>query len=171
VNDQGTASVEDDALVGGATFEFRQDDGDGVYEPSTDDAPPLATIDAPDGFAVFTPPGPGAYWVTEVSAPTGLGTAPPQLVTYTGDPQNCTVILERAECVADDDGSGGFLVVRVADSPSGGVGPDTGQPTLPPSDVGASDPHDVPPYGWIAVLAGLIAFLAVLLRSTDRRRD
>ena len=171
MNDQGTAAVEDDALVGGATFEFRKDDGDGAYEPSTDDAPLLATIDAPDGFAVFTPPGPGAYWVTEVSAPAGLGTAPPELVTYTGGPDNCTVIRGRSDCVPDDDGSGGFVIVSVVDSPSGGVGPDTGQPTLPPSDTASVGARDVPSDGWIAVLAGLIAFVAVLRRPTDRRRD
>ena len=72
VNDQGTPETSDDRIVPGATFEFRRDDGDGIYEPVGDDAPVLAEIDATNGFAVFTPAEPGDYWVTESTPPPGL---------------------------------------------------------------------------------------------------
>ena len=55
MNDQGTPTVKDDEVVGGAVFEFRSDDGDGQYEPTGDDGPVLATVEATHGFAVFAP--------------------------------------------------------------------------------------------------------------------
>jgi len=164
VNDQGTTDPADDRIAGGARFEFRKDDGDGVYEPNGDDAPVLATVDARFGFAVFTPPAPGRYWVTEVSAPPGLEIAPPQLVTYTVDatPRNCTIVKRAASCVRDEDASGGFVEVVVADSPlGGGVLPATGHPTLPPTD---SNPRVMPRSDvWAAVIGMLILFSLTLL--------
>ena len=72
VDDQGTKTTSDDRIVRGATFQFLADDGDGRYEPDGDDAPVLATIEAPKGFAVYTPSGPGDYWVVEAAPPEGL---------------------------------------------------------------------------------------------------
>ena len=157
VNDQGTPDVDDDVLLPGATFEFRLDNGNGVYEPDTADAPVLETIFAEHGFAVFHPPAPGAYWVTESSAPEGFDTAAPILVPFPAAraQQNCSLVGAALTCVPDDDLSGGFVLAFVADSPTGGALPATGEPTAPPTDV--SPPRTV------TVDAGLLATLTVLL--------
>ena len=99
-------------ITGGATFEFRLDNGNGIYEPDTADAPLLATIEATSGFAVWTPPGPGDYWVTESIPPPGLDFAPPILVTYVvpPQPQNCQVLRGVEACSPDDDASGGYTL-------------------------------------------------------------
>ena len=144
-------------LLPGATFEFRLDNGNGIYEPDTADAPVLETIFAEHGFAVFHPPAPGAYWVTESSAPEGFDTAAPILVPFPAEraQQNCSLDETVLTCVPDDDLSGGFVLAFVSDSPTGGALPTTGEVTAPPTDVEA--PRTVIPG------AGLVAILGVLL--------
>ena len=140
VNDQGTPEIDDDVLLPGATFEFRLDNGNGIYEPDTADAPVLETIVAEDGFAVFHPPTPGAYWVTESSAPEGFDTAAPILVPFPAAraQQNCSVVGTVVTCVPDDDLSGGFVLAFVSDSPTGGALPTTDELTPPPTDEAPS---------------------------------
>jgi hypothetical protein len=167
VNDQGTADPNDDRIVAGATFEFRRDDGDGTYEPVGDDAPVLAEIDATSGFAVFMPSEPGDYWVTESTAPPGLSVADPILVHYTGSPENCGLTRGVLECVPDDDQSGGFLVVAVTDSPTGGVGPDDVTP--PPTDTVTGDAGrmvDVAPAAVLILLVAIIALVGTRYRQS-----
>ena len=164
----GTADPSDDRIVGGSVFEFRQDDGDGIYEPDTDDAPVLATVPAPHGFAKFSPPGPGDFWVTESVAPPRLDTAPPKLVTYASSPDNCTVLRTRAVCSPDDDASGGFVVVAVFDSPTQGVLPTTGTP--PATSTAADVPTAAASSVWLLVVAFIAATGAGLSFLTWRRR-
>ena len=146
----------------GDVFEFRLDDGDGTYEPVGDDAPVLAEVSATFGFAVFTPSATGDYWVTESTAPPSLDTADPILVHYTASSENCGLAGSVLRCVPDDDQSGGFLVVAVVDSPTGGVGPVV---TAPPTDTvpgDASRPVDV------VTAAGLILMVATVLLVVAR---
>ncbi len=165
MDDQGTADTSDDRIVGGATFEFRKDDGDGVYEPTGDDAPVLAEVDATSGFAVFTPPSAGSYWITESVAPPGLGIAPPVLVDYTLSPENCGVDRGIKQCVPDDDASGGFLIVVVNDSPGGGVG--GADKTPPPTDVATGT--DVQPGEVLAAIGLLLLLSGIVLTRLPRR--
>jgi hypothetical protein len=167
VNDQGTQETSDDRIVPGAVFEFRLDDGDGAYEPVGDDAPVLAEIEATDGFAVFTPSETGRYWVTESTAPPGLDVADPILVEYTASAQNCGLAGSRLACQPDDDQSGGFLIVAVVDSPTGGVGPD--DITAPPTDTVTGDAvHrvDIAPATLLLVLIGAVTVVAARSRRT-----
>jgi len=171
VNDQGTPDISDDELTGGSTFEFRLDNGNGIYEPDTADAPVLATIEAPFGFAVWTPPGPGDYWVTESVSPPGLTTAPPLLVQYRIPVQarNCTVVNGAVVCEPDDDNTSGFTLAVVVDSPTGGVEPATATPNgggLPATDTPASP--DQTPGVWI-VMATILAIATLVLTSLPRR--
>ena len=172
VNDQGTPQLSDDRIVGGARFEVRQDDGDGTYEPAADDAPVLADLEATHGFAVFTPPGSGDYWVTEAEAPPGLEIAPPQLVTYTipAAPRNCGIQLGRTTCVPDEDQSGGYVILAVMDSPIGGIAPATADPTLPRTDTGSAIADRGNGGLWL-VIVGLLSMSAGLLLHTSRRRS
>ena len=121
--------LDDDRVVGGATFSIHLDDGDGRYEPDGDDAEPDVRVDAPEGFAVFHDVEPGAYWVVEVSPPEGLAVAPPLLVDHTNPnaSRNCVIVVERRRCEADDDDSGGFILAVVVDHPV--------DKPLPPTDV------------------------------------
>ena len=169
VNDQGTPAVDDDRITGGAVFELRADDGDRVYEPSGDDAPVIDTVAAPRGFAVFVPPASGDYWVTESTPPEGLDVAPPQFVTYTTDIQNCGVIGDRRTCVADDDGIGGFTIVAVLDSPTGGSLP--ADATAPATDTSPPVRRSPAELGWIAVLICLFALSVGVVSMTRRARD
>jgi hypothetical protein len=166
VNDQGTPDTGDDRIVPGAAFEFRQDDGDRVYEPDDDDSPVLATVDATHGFAVFTPSEPGDYWVTESTVPPGLDTADPILVHYTATSENCSLSEGVVRCAPDDDQSGGFLIVVVVDSPTGGTGAEV---TSPPTDTSSEDPGR--PVGIMPAIL-LMAFVAgVVLVEARRRRS
>ena len=73
LSDNGTpGDPTDDTLLPGSTFAFYRDDGDGVFEPEGDDAPRLAEVDSDTGFHVWTPPGPGRYWVQEIDSANGL---------------------------------------------------------------------------------------------------
>ena len=85
---------------------------------------------------MFTPSETGDYWVTESTAPPSLDTADPILVHYTASSANCGLAGSVLRCVPDEDQSGGFLVVAVVDSPTGGVGPEV---TAPPTDTVAGD--------------------------------
>ena len=169
VNDQGTSTIDDDRITGGAVFELRTDNGDGRYEPDGDDAPVIETVDAPRGFAVFDPPGPGDYWITEASPPGGLDVAPPQLVTYTTDGENCGVIGDRRTCVADDDGNGGFTIVAVLDSPTGGSLP--AGATAPATDTSPAPRRSPDGSGWIVVLVTLVALSGGVVSVARRPRD
>jgi hypothetical protein len=170
VADQGTASTGDDEVVGGARFELRLDDGDGVYEPDGEDAPPLAAVDAPEGFAVFEPTTPGDYWVTEVDAPTGLETMPAVLVTYAGSDEQCGWYRGELDCRPDEDGTGGFLLVAFKDPPTGSVEAQSGGSNLPPTDTAsaaAPEPTASPGVPIGATFALSLAVVAIVLR---RRR-
>jgi len=167
VNDQGTPDASDDRIVPGARFEFRRDDGDGTYEPSGDDAPVLAEISATYGFAVFVPTETGDYWVTESSAPPGLDTSDPILVHYTASSENCSLANRVLRCASDDDQSGGFLIVAVTDSPTGGAGPD--EVTAPPTDTVASDVTGsvaIVPATFLVLLAGVVVFVGTRHRRS-----
>jgi hypothetical protein len=170
VADQGTASTDDDEVIGGARFELRLDDGDKAYEPDGDDAPLLASVDAPEGFAVFEPTTPGDYWVAEVTAPTGLAPMPPVLVTYTGSDEECGWYRGELVCRPDADGNGGFVLVAFKDPPSGSVESQTGGSNLPQTDTAPAAPPDSSaspgvPHGTIFALS--LAVVAIVLR---RRR-
>jgi hypothetical protein len=136
VNDNGTPEFTDDTLLSGATFELRLDDGDGVYEPDTDDAPVIDTVVSEFGFAVFDPqPVFGSYWITETAAPIGFDIAEPLLVPYTADnvQENCVVSQNVFICIPDDDLTGGLVAAFVADSPLGGDLPSTDLPLQRPA--------------------------------------
>src|SRR4029079_18015399 len=94
------------------------DDGDGIYEAGSDDVVWDGTADS--GFLVFRAAPEGDYWVVETDAPPGFHTAPPTLIHYqlTEGPRDCLVVRGRQSCVPDDDGSGGFVLVYVLDSPA-----------------------------------------------------
>jgi len=168
LNDQGTPEVSDDRIVGGAQFDIRRDDGNGIYEPAGADAPVLATLDAASGFAVFYPPGPGDYWVTEVSPPAGLDVAPPQLVHYAtpATSRNCITLRGVTRCALDDDDSGGFVVFAVVDSPSGGAEP---AGVTPPPTATAAPTEPAREDNLALVIAGLFALCGVLLWPVRRR--
>ena len=111
-------------------FEFRLDDGDKAYD-ATADGPVLFTGTATYGFLVWTPPGPGFYWVTEVTAPSGLDIAEPVLVPYliTREASKCFQrpgALQACTRVTD---SVGYVLVVIADSPLGEVVAVTNPPT------------------------------------------
>ena len=159
-------------MVGGARFELRLDDGDEAYEPDGDDAPPLASVDAPQGFAIFEPTTPGDYWVTEVTAPTGLATMPAVLVTYTGSDEQCGWYRGELVCRPDDDGTGGFLLVAFKDPPTGSVEAETGGANLPPTDTAPAatpEPSASPGVPLGAIFALSLAVVAIVLRR--RRPD
>ncbi len=165
MDDHGTPDPGDDRIVPGATFQFRQDDGDGIYEPEGDDAPVLATIDATYGFAVFRPSEPGDYWVTESTAPPGLGTADPMLVHYTASAENCSLFDRVTRCAPDEDQSGGFLIVVVVDSPLGGTGAEV---TSPPTDARPDDTSR--PVGIVPVTLLTVFVAGVVLFEVRHRR-
>ena len=65
-----------------------------------------------------------------------MDVAPPQLVTYAIPPvpQNCVIDLGRSSCTADEDASGGFVVVVVSNSPTAGAArPVESSPSLRPT--------------------------------------
>ncbi len=170
VDDNGTpGDSSDDTLLPGATFALYLDDGDGVFEPEGDDAPRLDAISSDNGFHVFRPSAPGSYWVVEVEAPPGFDTEAPRLVDYlvahTFD--NCVVFDDQEVCVPDDDPDGGYVLVAVGDSPTGGVAP----LTPPPTDVAVS-PAGAPVDGLTLTLAGLgaVGALSLVLASSRRSR-
>ncbi len=168
LSDDGTAGdITDDSLVPGAVFALYLDDGDGIFEPDGDDAPRLDEVGSATGWHVFVPPGPGRYWVVEVSAPAGFQPGDPRLVDFllTQPSQNCVVAPEQTFCVTDDDPDGGFVVVVMVNQVTGGVAP----VTPPATDV--LDPPTARPVDgvWLAT-AILIAVSGSLLVITARRR-
>jgi hypothetical protein len=164
VNNKGTTDQDDDKIVGGATFEVRLDDGDGEYEPDSDDGAPIAELDSPDGYSVYTPPSSGDYWVKEVTPPAGLTTAPAMLVEYTLTPQNCVVVDGDKTCKPDDDDTGGFTIAVIEDSPVGKPLPQTDAASV----TDGASPFDML---WVvyAGLAGTIVAAAVLAMGPRRR--
>ena len=111
-------------------FESRLDDGDKVYD-ATADGPVLFTGTATHGFLVWTPPGPGNYWVTEVTPPSGLDISAPVLVPYlhTREAAKCFQVLDRPQTCARVSDSVGYAFVVIADSPNGEVVAVTNPPT------------------------------------------
>ena len=131
-----------------------------------DDASLVASVDAPPGFAIFMPTTPGDYWVTEVTAPTGLATMPAVLVTYTASDEQCGWYRGELDCRPDDDDTGGFLLVAFKDPPTGSVEADTGGANLPQTDtVPAAKSEPSAP----SVFALSLAVVAIVLRR--RRPD
>ena len=173
VNDKGTSTREDDKFVGGAVFEIRVDDGDGKYEPNADDGGVVATLKATDGYAVYNPGLPGDYWVKEVDAPNGLSKADAMLVKYRTPetPENCFVVDGKKQCKPDEDGSGGFTVAAIVDSPIGAP-PTEARPAAPATDT---DPAPAPtPRNdtmWLLLgLVGVASAAAYLARTAPRRQ-
>ena len=168
MNDQATSDIVDDRLLPGATFAFYADDGDGVFEPDGGDAPRLAEVGSDTGFHVWTPPGPGRYWVVEIESPPGFDIADPLLVDFLilRSTHNCVHLITGIECVLDDDPDGGYVVAVVGDSPiDGGVGPLTPPPTDGTIDAATSGPG-----GLAAAIGGLLVAVGVALFVSDRRR-
>ncbi len=171
VADQGTATIDDDKIVGGATFELRLDDGDGKYEPDGADGPVLATVDATSGFAVFHPEVAGSYWITEVTAPPDLAMTDPVLVPYDGSDKNCGWYRGQMKCVADDDGVAGFVVVAFKNPPTGSVEALEGGGNLPATDTAdepqqASTPSDPT---WAVLLLVFVVSLVAFAVAPSRR--
>ncbi len=111
-------------------FEFRVDDGDKVYDAIAD-GPVLFSGTATYGFLAWTPPGPGFYWVTEVTPPAGLDISEPVLVPYliTREAAKCVQVPDRAQACTRVSDSVGYVLVVIADSPSGEVVAVTNPPT------------------------------------------
>jgi hypothetical protein len=74
-------------------------------------------------------------------------------------------------CDPDDDNSGGFVAVIVADSPTGGVEPATATPSgegLPGTDTTPSSPDQTPGV-WLIALT-ILAISTIALSYLPRRR-
>ena len=170
LTDSGTpGDPTDDTLLPGSTFAFYRDDGDAVFEPDGDDAPRLAEVDSDTGFHVWTPPGPGRYWVHETDSAEGYDLAPPRLVDYllTRSTDNCVVQPTELLCSPDDDGvSAGLRVVAVTDSLTGGVAGLTPPPTDVDQATGEDRGDNVP----VMALLTAWALLAGAIGIGDRRR-
>jgi hypothetical protein len=160
------ADPDDDQLLPGSTFAFYRDDGDATFEPDGDDAPVLETAEATDGFVVWTPPGPGSYWVEETAAPDGWDLAPPQLVAYglLGGIRNCIHVDGEQTCLEDDEG--GYVAVVVVDQPTGGVAPITPPAT---ATLETAPPTSRTDAGLALALLGLTV-TAIVALATGRRR-
>ena len=172
INDQGTEDPSDDVIARGAVFEFRADDGDKVYDAIAD-GPVLFTGTATYGFLVLTPPGPGYYWVTEVTPPVGLDIAEPVLVPYlvTREAAKCIQFPEgRQTCtmVTSASDSVGYALVVIADSPTGEVAAVTNPPT---STSPAPATSDTPGLPTLLAIGGLVMALALLVRPRRRPRS
>jgi hypothetical protein len=120
VTNKGTDQLRDDRLLPGARIEIRIDDGDGKYEPTTDDSKIGFDGVADKGFLIFRTPPDGDYWVVEADAPTGFEKSRPLLVHYPADivAGNCVQIGNKQHCLPDDDASGGILLVVISDTPA-----------------------------------------------------
>ena len=125
VDDRGTRTVKDDRLLAGATFRVARDDGDGQFEAATDVE--VFSGVATNGFLVFRTPEVGDYWVIEVDAPSGYELDHARLLSYpiTSGDEDCVVFNGHQTCVQDDDATGGFLMLVIADTPA----------ELPPTDT------------------------------------
>ncbi len=169
LDDRATADRADDQLLPGATFDVRPDDGDGVYEPTGDDGPPLDAVELGTGFVIFKPNATGRYWVAEVVAPDGFDTAAPIMVDYAVPipPENCVVIEGDRRCRVDEDGTGGFVIVVVRNSPIGGLAPADAVMTPPPTDTVGTETTGS--RWFVPVLAGAIALVVGLLTGWPRR--
>ena len=153
-------------------FEIRVDDGDGKYEPNADDGGVVATLKATDGYVVYNPGLPGDYWVKEVDAPNGLSKAAAMRVKYRTPetPENCFVVDGKKQCKPDEDGSGGFTVAAIVDSPIGAP-PTEARPAAPATDT---DPAPAPTprndTTWLLLgLVGVASAAAYLARTAPRR--
>jgi hypothetical protein len=136
INTQGTDPIRDDRLLRNAHFVIRTDDGDGKYEPDDGDEVVFDGV-AEYGFLVFKEPTAGEYWLTEIDAPTGFERARrPTFVTVEArsPTRNCIQVGTRVRCFADEDQSGGFLIVVIPNEPA----------ELPPTDTGISIDRAMP---------------------------
>ena len=175
VDDGGTADRTDDQLLPGAAFEVRPDDGDGVYEPDGDDAPALDGDDLGAGFTIYAPDAPDRYRAAEVDAPAGYDVAAPILVDYAvPDPaENCVVIEGDRRCLVDDDGTGGFVIAVVFDSPTGGGVAPTDAAVTPPSTSTVSAHATTKPTVPAVIVSALalVAVLALVVALAATRRS
>ena len=104
VNDQGTSTIEDDRITAVRTSSCVQMMATVAMRPNGDDAPVIDTADAPRGFAVFDPPGPGDYWVTETNPP-GWSGCRAAAVGHIHDEMARTAAssgIQRSACADDD---------------------------------------------------------------------
>jgi hypothetical protein len=126
VDDRGTRRTQDDRPLAGAHIAIRPDDGDGDYEPESDDSEIVFEgVTSRDPLEVPDPPA-GDFWVVEVRPPQGYNRAEPQLIRRAIDPtRNCTQRGGDRRCTPDDDQRGGSLVIVVANTRAG----------LPPTDT------------------------------------
>jgi hypothetical protein len=181
LDDNGTATEVDDALLDGASFEVWADDGDGVFDTSEDTkvfGPAAATGGLLDTDLLDE----GMYWIVESIVPDGFEGSEPILVELNVDPSQ-TCIWDASglvECLPNEGEQDLSLTIVIvnntpAEEPTGGVGPATGTPaatsraTLPATDttgVASSAPAGDP---WRLVLLGLAGVLSAALMLTPAR--
>ena len=181
LDNNGTATQDDDVLLDGAKFEVWLDDGDSVFETG-EDTLVFGPADAADGLLdTDVLPG-GTYWLVETVVPAGFVGSDPILVELNVDPSKVCIwdASGLLECVPNDQESLSLTIVIVDNTPeatpapTGGVGGATGTPkprvTLPPTDtidgIASSAPAGD---GWRLVLLGLAAMLAASLLLTPAR--
>ena len=76
--------------------------------------------------------------------------------------------LGRSTCAADEDASGGYVVVVVSNSPTGDVDPTSGELTQPPTDALTGAPQ-APGPGVPLVVLGVVSLALGLLIDLRRR--
>ena len=181
LDNNGTATQDDDVLLDGAKFEVWLDDGDGIFDGGADTLV-FGPADAADGLLdTDVLPG-GMYWIVETVVPAGFTGSDPILVELNVDPSKVCIwdATGLLECVPNDQESLSLTIVIVDNTPeatpapTGGVGGATGTPkpkvTLPPTDT-IDGIHSSAPAGdgWRLVLLGMAAMLAAALLLTPAR--
>lgn len=179
MDNNGTATQDDDVLLDGAKFEIWLDDGDNAFETG-EDTLVFGPADAADGLLdTDVLPG-GKYWIVETVVPAGFVGSDPILVELNVDPSKVCIwdASGLLECVANDQESLSLTIVIVDNTPeaapTGGVGGATGTPkpkvTLPPTDAIDGTASSAPAGdGWRILLLGLAAMLAASLLLTPAR--
>jgi hypothetical protein len=163
--------------LGGATFSVYLDNGDNVFNASTD-----TLVEGPDaaptGFLDYGGLEDGTYWIVEVVVPTGFVGSPPIQAEVDSDSGEVCVYDRNGlvGCFEEEFSGTGVYVTNTAvqatptPTPGGGVSGETGTPrvTLPPTDteLAQSAPSSD---GWRTMLALLAAVLATALVITPRR--
>jgi hypothetical protein len=177
VNDNGTEDLGDDVLLGGATFTVYLDNGDNVFNATTDtlvEGPDAA----PSGILEYGNLEDGTYWVVEVVVPAGfVGSPPIRAIVDSDSSQFCVYDADGLIGCFQDEFPGTGAYVRntpvkptPTPTPGGGVSGETGTPrvTLPPTDTDLAQTAPSSD-GWRTMLAFLAAVLATALVITPRR--
>ncbi len=195
-DNKGTASVDDDVALDGASFEVYLDDGDGSFDATSDTLAfgPATTV---GGLLDTDPLDEGSYWIVETVVPAGYTGSDPILVDLNID-SAVTCVWDAqglVECIDNDGDVDGlsWTIVEVENTPaqatgtpaptvapSGEVEGATGTPniTLPPTDTALGGPAAPGGGGWRLVLLAMAGLLAaallltpagVVIRKDDRR--